>query len=263
MVRLALAVILAVFSLTTVSAVQIWELKPYASWTASEARNLLKSSPWSGKASLGSVTVPVPQPRGWNQIPNRRTRPPYVRVHVLWSSARVMREATARAELPQWAPAGAPLSVTGEPADYVVRMVIRDAPFAHWHPTTLASLPPARLVAGSKSVSSSAVAAVVRDPDGQIVERLPSTDTCNRQPQSSPWIDYRSWQLPGNAPDVGRPDEFRRCDLAAVFTFTFPKTEPFVIDDREVEFEFVFEGQYSVRRKFHLREMTLGGVLAL
>jgi hypothetical protein len=70
----------------TVTAADVWESKPFNTWTAKELEKVLTSSPWAGKGGITYVRQTA------NQQPIQE------QALVTWASARVMREALVREE---------------------------------------------------------------------------------------------------------------------------------------------------------------------
>jgi hypothetical protein len=95
-------------------AADVWESKPFNTWTAGELHDVLTDSPWAGKASIKYVKTNP------NQAPIQET------AIVSWASAPVMRQALAREEFgatPE-IPKEAKAIISGTPQYYIVMVKI-------------------------------------------------------------------------------------------------------------------------------------------
>jgi hypothetical protein len=75
-----------IIAFASIAASEIWESKPFNTWTAKELQDVLTDSPWAGKASI-------------KYVQNRSNQPSIQEAAlVTWASAPVMRQARLRQE---------------------------------------------------------------------------------------------------------------------------------------------------------------------
>src|SRR5688572_28860912 len=82
--RVAVGAALSMGLVTSLMAADVWDSKPFHTWTDKELAKVLTDSPWAGKGAISYVQNRAGQP------PIRET------ALVTWASARVMRQALAR-----------------------------------------------------------------------------------------------------------------------------------------------------------------------
>jgi hypothetical protein len=79
-----IGVVLSAGLVTSLMAANVWESKPFHTWTDKELAKVLSDSPWAGKGTISYVQ-------------NRSGQPPIRETAlVTWASARVMRQALVR-----------------------------------------------------------------------------------------------------------------------------------------------------------------------
>jgi hypothetical protein len=232
-------------------AADIWEAKPFASWSDKEVKELLSDSPWAGKASLTHT-----RPGGGSPAIDDT-------VIVSWTSALPMRQANVREAigLNGTVTADHQAFLSQEQPAYVIALKIEGmsamaarvvAPIAKETTLRRGKKPPIP-VAQANSVAL--------DRDGKVVE-MPARGAPGGAPQA------------GDAPPAGRGGGGGgRGGFggfgggfggggSTIVVFAFPKTDPITLDDKEVELVSRI-GQYNVKKKFKLKDMVVNGQLAL
>ncbi len=112
--RVAAGMALSIGLATTLMAADVWESKPFHTWTDKELTKVLTDSPWAGKGAISYV-----QNRA-GQAPVRET------AVVTWASAPVMRQALVREEFGVTAtvPAEAAAALASTPRQYIVTVKV-------------------------------------------------------------------------------------------------------------------------------------------
>lgn len=116
--RVAVGVALSMGVVTTLIAADVWESKPFHTWTDKELAKVLTDSPWAGKGTISYVQNRAGQP------PIRET------ALVTWASAPVMRQALAREAFGVTAsvPAEAAAALASTPRLYTITVKVSGAP---------------------------------------------------------------------------------------------------------------------------------------
>lgn len=239
-------------------AADVWETKPFNTWTDKELKSLLEESPWSGKASLTYVKA-----GGELQAIDDTIR-------VRWSSALPMRQARAREIVGQNG------AVTGEietalaaPTEfYEVAFEIGGASGGM---AARSAVPIAKETFlerdGKPRLAVVKVQATQLDKNGKVIEA--PTPPAPGQTGGGRGVSQSVGQGggfggggQGGGGGFGRGGFGGNSGGSTVIVFAFPKTDPITLADKEVEIVSKV-GQYNVKKKFKLKDMVVKGALAI
>ena len=155
-----------VFACAAIGAAEVWESKPFATWTDVELKEILASSPWSGKASVSYIKA-----RGADSPPIDET------VHVTWASALPMRQARVRQDIgvggtvpKELEPLLAPSLLT-----YVITLKVSGGPTSSSYARTAAAIQKETFLMreGKAPLAPDQAEGSVLDKDGKVVESPP------------------------------------------------------------------------------------------
>ena len=206
----------------------LWESKPYTSWTSGELKEILASSPWSGRASMTKIRVPA----GTSSVVQETAL-------VTWTTAQPMREALVREQIGQNGTISKEVEsfLATPPGSYILALRIDGGTTAaSFAKDAAAALPHTSLVlsGGRTPIPATKVEAQVLDREGRLL----------------------------GTPGSVAADGLAAADGSSLFVFVFPRG--FGITDADKEIEFVTRlGNYAIKKKFKTREMIYRGQLAI
>ena len=246
--RVGVGIALSIGFVTSLMAADVWESKPFHTWTDKELAKVLTDSPWAGKGTISYVQ-------------NRSGQPPVRETAlVTWASARVMREALVRDAFGVTAtvPDEAASVLASTPPLYTVTLKLADS-ITSADRALYASemqLDTFLVVRGKPPIPATHAAGQVLDFNGRPTE-APS-DGRGREPAGTPAFAANPAQRGGGgaggggagggagtgaargAPPIrgtrgrGNVGELPPT-TASLLIFRFPR-DPITLDDKEVEF---------------------------
>jgi hypothetical protein len=233
---------------TSLMAADVWDSKPFHTWTDKELAKVLTDSPWAGKGAISYVQNRAGQP------PIRET------ALVTWASARVMRQALAREAFGVTAavPGEAAAALASTPTLYTITVkvagTITSADRALY--TSEMQNETFLVVRGKTPIPATQASGQVLEADGRPVE----APTAGREATGSPAFAATPAQRGGGgagggggtgggggagaargAPPMRGSSRGRGnvgelpATTASLLTFRFPR-DPITLDDKEVEF---------------------------
>jgi hypothetical protein len=255
----------------TVGATSIWE-KPFKTWSDAELKEFLATSPWTGKASVSYTKA-----RGAESQPIDET------IHVTWASALPVRQARIRESIGVGGtvPPDAEQSVAQPLPMYVITLKVSGGPASSSYARLVTAIQKETFLLreGKEPIAAMQAEGAVLDKNGNVIETPPGPPAPGGQgaggaPQGA---------LPGTGPAFSllrTADQGQRGGGGGGFggggfggrggvpggssrlVFAFPKSDPISLTDKEVELV-TKVGQYTVKKKFRLKEMVIGGEPAL
>lgn len=250
------------------SSSEFWREKGYTQWTSDEVDKMLSDSPWaqSAKASsqqqqsqsrgmgrrggMGGGGMGIPgmggggMGRGGGGYPSGGQSMPQVTATVRWQSALPVREALLRQQSGVTKPDDAQVaaSLTAPMNGYVIAVM------------GLPETPPSSRSNGGYGRGTD----TDRDDDSTARTTNSRDDTTDHSLDQVKTATYLSRKDKATL----FADKAQRDKDGVTLLFTFPKTTPISLDDKEVEFVTRY-GSLEVKRKFKLKDMVYQGKLEL
>jgi hypothetical protein len=272
----AVGITMWLFACVAVGAAEVWESKPFNTWTADELKKVLTNSPWAGK---GGVTYT--RARGASSQPIEDS------AIITWNSALPMRQALAREQLGVMTevPKEVDAFLAETPGIYVVSLKISGGMGSSGYAAQVAAIQKETFLLRDDKDPIPAIQAEGRvlDKDGKVVEMpAPGARRGGAAPGGAPPAGGGAPQFsalpgaaapqrgggggggapPGGGFGGGRGFGGGVPGGSSVLVFGFLRTDPIVLADKEVEFA-TKVGQYTVKRKFKLKDMVFKGELGL
>ena len=221
-------------------AADVWESKPFHTWTDKELDKVLTDSPWAGKASVTYV--------------RSRPQPIQEQAIVTWASAQVIRQALAREEFgaTKELPRDVEAIIARTPSFYIVTVKISKGLNSAAHASQAAAMQNETFLQlqGKPPIPAVEADGEVIGQDGKPLQAF-NVGPLNVGPAVTPWLAQRAGG--GGAPaggqrggTIGGPRGGARgqrgrfgapvaSNGSSLVAFRFPR-DPITLDDKEVEF---------------------------
>ena len=259
MKTLKLSAIFCAAMAVTLSAAAVWEEKPFMQWSAKDVEKILTESPWAGKASLthekaGADLGPVPD---WKVIISVRSATP-------------IRQALARRQLLAGGTASPELEANLAVPHPRYAFAISGIP--QFYRTSLGkSAQAATMKLKGMLIMATEASALLYDKEGNVVQPpapAPGGPGRGRQQASTEVQIIPVAQrggggggFGGGGGGFGGGGFEDKSGITATLFLEFPKTDPIVPLDGDVELSVVIGG-YQLKKTFKLKEMVYKGALA-
>ena len=254
-----------------IGAAEVWDTKPYNTWTDSELKQVMSDSPWAGKGGITYIRT------------QGATSPAIEEVALVsWVSALPMRQGAVREQVA----AGTTLppeveSALAKPLEvYGIAVRVSGGMGSSGYARNVAAMQAETFLLreGKPPIRAFNSEGRMLDKNGKVVE----------MPAPPPRGSGAPGQGGGAAPPGGQPGGFggggggggggrsANRDGSSLLLFAFPKSDAITLDDKEVEFVTKLCApsfgpavpgqqacQYNVKKKFKLKDMVVKGALAL
>lgn len=224
-----------------------WQSKPFTEWSDKDVQKLLSSSPWSRSISVSMASADTPGFRGRGGLDGDDT----------------MQRRGASEQMPGAADVGAPggnvasRSMPDAPSGQSVTLLIR------WQSALPVKQALARRKFAAEAETSPEAQKFLNEDAGYLISLSGLSPSVGRIPQTKVSL-LQGTVLSAKGKESLHPTDIQMSPPGKTVEaiFVFPKTTPFTLDDKEVEFSTQL-GTLAVRYKFRLKDMVLNGKLEL
>jgi len=238
-----LTLLVAAFSLM---AADPWQSKPFTEWSDKDVQKILTNSPWAHSVSVGgSAGDNVPAPERSGNRPAGMNSPGETGAMGPSSIGPEGSRDRSRDAIP-----------SGVETNSVVLSVV-------WQSAATVKQAMVRRRFGVEGAASVDAKKFLNEDAGYLIALAGLTPQLIRAPQEKAQV-LQQTTLAAKGKEAVHPTDILVSPNGKVSEaiFVFPKTVPFTIEDKEVEFSTVLGGMV-VRNKFHLKDMVVNGALQL